>query len=163
MKKVWSALFVFMLGCMTPAGLVAEKEERVMVIKGHSQIVEFGQPITRIAITEPEIGSDFYTDAQRKLIDQFFLIRGEISDGHSRKRAVFPLQGNAAFFGSLFNQSLFDLLDVQGFENLVGFLCLVVIDVLFGITLPVAVHDRPAERHVFDVIAIGPQCEVPSG
>src|SRR5690606_26116655 len=60
-------------------------------------------------------------------------------------------------------QRLLRLRGVEGLEQLVGLLRLVVIQVMAGLLLTVTVDDRTAEGRLLDAVAVGPQREVPAG
>ena len=98
-----------------------------------------------------------------RIFHQFFLVGGKFADGHAGKFALLPLQRNIGFAGGFGDEGLGGLLRVEGLEDLVGLLRLIVEQVFLGIFVAVAIDDGTTEGGFVRAVAVGPQGEVAAG
>ena len=100
-------------------------------------------------------------------LDEPLLVLRQLADGHAREAARGALNENVGLLRRLRHQGGVALLAVEGLEDLVGLLGLVIEDVAGQPLLPVpgtvAVDHRAAERGVRDAVAVGTERDVSAG
>ena len=101
-------------------------------------------------------------DHTQRFFHQFLLVVAQIANANPGELSALSLKQHIGLLGRFVNERHFCLRSIQGAEYLVGLLCLVMEQIVFGVFFGMAVDQRAAKGAIRHAVPVCPECQMAS-